>query len=401
MKINQTTGTNFSGFEGRTGSAQAPASYKIGQILEATVLASSRHGQVNLHLGNAEIMASTNIALQQNAHLSLKVMQLQPQLLLQILPLPGNTALQEAMKNFLPKQASLAPLLAELVHKSLVKETNPNQVALKNAGNVVVAALPGRSQMKQAEGLKQAILQSGLFLEAKLAKSPMPGKPGLSTDLKTLLLRYLSALSRSQKNAISEEQFQRLSTGKEILPPLKGRLPINYPRMLYNDNSATQAFELDSSALLKKLQAALARLGLLQVATVENMEDGRTLWQLEIPVRQGNAVETVALTIEKEATKASEESTDKAHWAVNLSLDLPQLGPLQSRISMDKLGLSTTFWSETPKALSLIETRLSELRAKFEQHGMEIHKLSCRPGQQTTPGASLLQKDGPLIDYQV
>lgn len=401
MKINQPAPTNFSGYESRTTNVHTSGTYKIGQILQATVLAHSNHGQVSLNLGKAEITASTNITLQKNTHLSLKVMQLQPQLLLQVMS--SNNPLQEALKNMLPIQSSLAPLLAELAQKALSKENYSNQPHLRTAANLLFAAIPGRNDIKQADGLRQAIMQSGLFLEAKLASPTVASSFGVSTDIKSLLLRYLNALTKTHGKASNKEslllQSGVLQQSNEIPPPLRDRLPINLPRVRYKDSSSAQGIELDNSVLLKKTQGALARLGLLQVATVENLENGHIKWLLEIPVRHDNAAETVSLTIEKEQEKSPREEPNKAAWAVNLSFNLPHLGALQSRLSMDKLGLSTTFWSESRQILSVIDNRLAELRANFEQQGLQTHKLSCVAGQQTS--ARSTQHDNPLIDYQI
>ena len=401
MKINQPAPTNLSPYTSRNGTAQGSGTYRIGQILHATVVSNSHHGQVSLRIGNTEVTASSQIALQQNTHLSLKVIQLQPRLLLQVMPGAGNNPLQEALKNLLPRQISLAPLLAELAHKTQTRETS-SRSSPGTARNALLAALPERSDIRQAEGLQRAVMQSGLFLEAKLATTAAINTTNLSSDLKSLLLRYMKSLKQTHDDSpakTSMAQTHSKQQSGEIPPPLKGRLPLPHPPAPCNPTS-TQDSEPNDPALHKKLQGALARLGLLQIATAENFDDGHTLWQLEIPVRHGNAIEMVALTIEKEQAGTRNDEPTDASWAVNLSLDLPTLGPLQSRINMDTAGLSTTFWSESPETLSIIENRLAELRANFEQHGLKPHRLSCRAGQQPA-SQTPPQPEPPLIDYQI
>jgi flagellar hook-length control protein FliK len=185
----------------------------------------------------------------------------------------------------------------------------------------------------------------------------------------------------------------------EVPPPLRGRLPQPQPRVSHVAPTPAGAIETYHPALLKQLEGALARIGLHQVATAENFNEGQNLWQLEIPVRHGNAVEIVALTIEKETARNSPDTADEDAWSVNLSLDLPNLGSLQSRISMDKQGLSTTFWTRSRHNLSLIENRLPELRRNLELHGLEINQFKCIDGQQPTAHAA--KADGSLIDYQI
>jgi flagellar hook-length control protein FliK len=309
----------------------------------------------------------------------------------------------------LPQQTSLAPLLAELVFKAHANQhaaaPSPLQAAIKN----LLAALPTRQDIRQVDGLQRAVAQSGLFLEAKLATAASSQLPTLATDLKSLLLRYLNALlqPRSQpvvtpsatQPAVKPATPASGPVSAEVLPPLRGRLPQSQPRVSHAASTTAGAIETSHPAPLKQLEGALARIGLHQVATAENFNEGQNLWQLEIPVRHGNAVEIVALTIEKETVKNSADTADEDAWSVNLSLDLPNLGSLQSRISMDKKGLSTTFWTRSPHNLSLIENRLPELRRNLEQHGLDINQFKCIDGQQPTAHAA--KADGPLIDYQI
>ncbi len=487
MKINKPDPTHFSTYEPRPGKALAPASYKIGQILNAIVLSNSHQGRVAIRIGNMELTASTTIALQRNTPLELKVALFQPTLQLQILLPGGGNPLHEAMLKMLPQQTSLAPLLAELAFKAQAKQHTaapaPPQAAIKN----LLAALPTRQDIRQTDGLQRAVAQSGLFLEAKLATAASSQRPALATDLKSLLLRYLDTLQQSRSeqavtrpatqpavqpatppgqygaaltrqtttapqqpasgqpqtpearlapntvagaavrtatspvpgaparpvsapppgpaapgNSLHAELKATLASGRvsaEVPPPLRGRLPQPQPRVSHVAPTPAGAIETYHPALLKQLEGALARIGLHQVATAENFNEGQNLWQLEIPVRHGNAVEIVALTIEKEIARSSSDTADEDAWSVNLSLDLPNLGSLQSRISMDKQGLSTTFWTRSRHNLSLIENRLPELRRNLELHGLEINQFKCIDGQQPTAHAA--KADGSLIDYQI
>jgi hypothetical protein len=502
MKINKPDPTHFITYEPRPGKALAPASYKIGQILNAIVLSNSHQGRVAIRIGNMELTASTNIALQQNTPLELKVAQLQPKLQLQRLLPGGGNPLHEAMLKMLPQQTSLAPLLAELVFKAQAKQHTaapaPPQAAIKN----LLAALPTRQDIRQADGLQRAVAQSGLFLEAKLATAASSQRPALATDLKSLLLRYLDTLQQSRSeqavtrpatqpavqpatqalhtrptttatpatppgqygaaltrqtttapqqpasgqpqtpearlapntvagaavrtatspvpgaparpvsapppgpaapgNSLHAELKATLASERvsaEVPPPLRGRLPQPQRRVSHVAPTPAGAIETHHPALLKQLEGALARIGLHQVATAENFNEGQNLWQLEIPVRHGNTVEIVALTIEKETARNSPDTEDEDAWYVNLSLDLPNLGSLQSRISMDKQGLSTTFWTRSRHNLSLIENRLPELRRNLELHGLEINQFKCIDGQQPTAHAA--KANGSLIDYQI
>ena len=103
------------------------------------------------------------------------------------------------------------------------------------------------------------------------------------------------------------------------------------------------------------------------------------MWQFEIPVKHTEAVEIISITIENEQKQPQHK--DKHTWVVNLALDLPQLGPIQVRISLFKQGFSSCFWSESPKALRLIEGQFGKLRTKLEQQGLKTLALCCQQGK--------------------
>ena len=403
MKITQIVPASPGHFENKTGNTDTTGNYKIGQLLDARVLANSSQGQVSLRLGGVDVLASTKVPLQQNATLSLKVIQLQPRLLLQVLTASVYNPLQEAKLNLLPRQSSMAPLLAELIHKTSTKEVTMNQSSQKSAGQLLVAALFGRNEIKRPGGLQKAIRESGLFLEANLAAQ----KPAASSDLKILLLRYLSTLAKTQRETLPSDLSRMLSAislpDAEVYPPLKGRLPIRHPIAKFNEAIENPDNQRSSLDLIKKIEGAVARIGLLQVATLDSVDEGLRIWQLEIPLRHGDTVETVSLTIEKEQTETAGDEAESERWAVNLSLDLPQLGALQCRINNDVQGISTTFWSDSTKTLSVLESRLFELRASFERIGLQIHNVNYRQGQQ--PLAASLNTEypaaSPLIDIQI
>ena len=101
------------------------------------------------------------------------------------------------------------------------------------------------------------------------------------------------------------------------------------------------------------------------------------LWQLEIPVRQGNAVDTLAITIERQG----EQTDDDAGWSVQMALELPSLGEIEMRISLNQQIATTIFWSESEVTLQRIESQADTLRGHLEQHGIKLQNIHCHFGK--------------------
>jgi hypothetical protein len=107
-------------------------------------------------------------------------------------------AVRAAAADAVPRQAGLAPLMAD-VRAVLDRPDTPPDV--RSAGEDLMARLPRAFEVSTARGLKKAVEQSGVFLEARLARSATsapdgqapPASPG--TDLKAALLVFKGALS--------------------------------------------------------------------------------------------------------------------------------------------------------------------------------------------------------------
>jgi hypothetical protein len=107
-------------------------------------------------------------------------------------------AVRAAAADAVPRQAGLAPLMAD-VRAVLDRPDTPPEV--RSAGEDLMARLPRAFEVSTARGLQKAVEQSGVFLEARLARSATsapdgqapPVSPG--ADLKAALLVFKGALS--------------------------------------------------------------------------------------------------------------------------------------------------------------------------------------------------------------
>ena len=131
--------------------------------------------------------------------------------------------------------------------------------------------------------------------------------------------------------------------------------------------------------MISRAKGAIARLGLLQVLSAENFNDGHHIWQVEIPVKHMDSVEMVSMSIQKDSQNSKYDNARQ--WIINLALDLPELGAIHIRISFFSQAISTSFWSESANTRTLIESRFEQLRSNLEKRGVTNLNLCCQAGR--------------------
>lgn len=113
---------------------------------------------------------------------------------------PAETRLMRAVRmaatEAVSKQAGLARLMADV---SAVLDRPETPLEVRSAGEALLARLPRAVEMSTPRGLRTAVRRSGVFLEARLARSAPPASEsfviGTQTDLKAALLVFKGALS--------------------------------------------------------------------------------------------------------------------------------------------------------------------------------------------------------------
>lgn len=396
--------TTISGnYDGRISVLQDSGILRRGQIIDAVTLSASKQGKVSLRIGEAVINASTNISFQKGANVSLEVVQLRPHLLLKLISQPVATtaamALQNASVNWLPQQSGIAPVLAELIHRAMTGAQLQQQRTTQALVNALIHGLPGRNSLIRAEGVRQAVLQSGIFLESKLSRSVRKHRTGIKNDMKANLLRLRHVIERDLFSDCPDTHIRNIANSNlenAVDPPRRKGLPVLQARIPYANTPDTGDSSVYGPGMLSKLQGAIARLGLLQINTAQNHFNGEYSWQLEIPVQHSGSIETVSITIENEQKDLQHE--DRNAWIVNLALELPQLGPIEIRISLYSQGVSSCFRSDSRSTLRLIESQLTQLKSSLEHHGIEALALCCQQGQ---AAAILPDPEVSIIDIQV
>lgn len=381
-------------------------SWQVGQILSATVAGVSSTGAVTLRINNLLLNAQTSLPLQTGQTLKLEVARGGEQPLLKIALSPSPQDVQaQALRGALPRQLPLAPLLANLGNLAarLQNTRDPAGKELAQLARQVMDGLAGKGDVSQGAGLKQAVLNSGVFLEAKLASSLAGGPPLPAGDLKAGLLRLLAGL---QAQTASSEPSARVATDTSAAardaghtassatppPPLRGGLP--QAQASVSTTLTGAALSTSTTEMLRQTEGALARLQLSQIASLPSEQQPQRLWTLELPVQQDQRTDLFQLRIEEETSGTARDSATP--WSVMLAFDLPSLGPVHARILVNGPQVSATLWAEHPSTAALFNAQLEELRTGLQRAGMLVGRIACSEGTPTSPPPS--PGHTPLLD---
>lgn len=215
-----------------------------------------------------------------------------------------------------------------------------------------------------AETIRQALNESGLFLEARLIK----GQP-VQSDLKGNLLRLLETLQPMQAppHPLSDPGAARTTDTGTTLQLLAARL---------------------FTELHHQAEGALARVQLHQLAALPQDDNNlRQLWQFELPIPHGDGHDEFLVKFEREARHPG-QAEDR--WSVTLNFNIPPTGPVCARLSLAEDEISSHFTAEFADGAKRIEQLLPTLNEAFARAGLKVGKLSA------SQGIAVTRPDQPL-----
>jgi len=249
--------------------------------------------------------------------------------------------LPNTLRQLLPKQVNLADFANTLKQASTapLDKSSPVSVAITTALNTLLA----KDELMTADGVKQAVANSGVFLEAKLAHQLSP-----QGDMKGQLLALADALQKTSLPKANESG----------LPPI-----------LANTAIADQ-----NQALLAKTEGAIARIVLDQLASLPQNNEAQATWQVSIPFTDGSHTDNVSLNIKREENH--NPAQPQANWSVVLELNPPGFGPLHCKISLVDDKVDTYFWSDAEAGMLQVQNNLDILAQRYTEAGLAVGHLN-------------------------
>lgn len=382
----------------------------VGKLLNASVVERRPGNTLLLKVQDQLIEARSQqpVALKPGEKLTLKVMDNGNPAILKVVQQnpPSNFQLQQQLlRETLPRQAGLEKMNAVL-----------KQVQVKAQGVVAALPAPVKKQLQKlidtlptpkslntGQGVKSALTDSGLFLEAKLLSQAKPQPPAAAlarapiqqvpvlpgTDLKANLLQLARVIKQAQPAT------QVATTTASVSPKVAHALVSEVAGVTkkystsgaaavtttqtaaHNRQSAPVPLvikQVDVEQLGKQVEAALARIETNQARAI--VTDGQPLtgWSFEIPVKDQDELDLVKLDLEQRKNNDENEET-QGNWTVNLRIEFESGGNLSARVSMFVSEMNVALWSHENNIDELIATNLNRLDERLHNKGLQLKQV--------------------------
>ena len=382
--------------------ARVMDSWQVGQVLNAVVVSTDTPGTMTLKINGAQIQAHIQSQLHRQPpalpgqSLQLQVTSTGGQTILKVMDLSAVNPITQALRTALPRQTALVPLLTNI---ALLTDSIANPGANKLPTSVPQPAtqlaqqlfnnLTSTVQAATAVGFKEAINNSGMFLESKLASLAGTNltiedtgiRLPLSLDFKAGLLLLRETLLTAS-TPLSSPQATPMVLRTESASPIFRNAP---PPMLgaivpavTTSAGLNSALEL-TTMLATQVEGALARLHINQLASLSNTPNS-PLWAIELPLRRDNKIDLIQLRIEQDAASHTAHAQERP-WSISMGFELDDLGSVYARITLLGEQVSVTLWAEENTTAILANHNIEQLQDGLTQAGFHAGALHCQQGK--------------------
>jgi Flagellar hook-length control protein FliK len=333
---------------------------KVGQILPVTVVKILRDtGQAQLDIGGRLVKAESALRLTPGQTLTLEVIQSGPLPKLKIIgPFTAEAVRERALLNNISLQKSPVELARQVLALSRAAHgTAAVPAGVRHLAQSFLAYLPDVRDLATFQGVKHAVTESGVFLEARLAQFAQNEDASFAHDLKAGLLRFAA-------RAEASGQFRDVESSKDA----------GLPADASDSETETQLHR----ALAESARGALSRMVLNQAASLPADQAGRQAWHLEIPFLTSSQAQSAQVTIQRESGARSKNK--ESQWTIAVELNPPNLGTLQSKICLSNNQVSVYFRTESESTRALIQANLNVLEKQLDNAGLAAGNLATGVG---------------------
>jgi hypothetical protein len=282
-------------------------------------------------------------------------------------------ALDAAVQAAAGRQGGLATLMADL------------EVALQTPGlpAPVLAAATQALGLRlpldpppTAADLRQAMAQSGLFLEAQFASPEAPA--GL--DLKAALL----SLDHALQAWLGAAPARAATAAPPPAPPYRGG-PVRGQPPAPSSLPPDTPLEAVGARLMQETGGALARQLLLQAAALPDqarpsdpLAQG-SQWLFELPLMAPPGAAVAQFEIARDGGHAAGRDEDQAIWRARFSLHLEPMGPVHAKIALSGDRVRVSLWAETGGTADRLAAQSADLSKALLDDGLAA-QVSVAPG---------------------
>ncbi len=300
------------------------------------------------------------------------------------------------------RQDSLAPLFATVSALPKLQVDGLNGPVLAAASRLLGQRLQGEGAPMTAMELKQAVADSGLFHEARLASGQ---GQAAQFDLKTTLLALKSALQASlppeaEADGATEPQTAAHAATAQLATPSRPPLP-RHDGQPVAQGIAAVALPPDATSaqvhkvLTQQTDAALDRLSLSQYASLPASGElarvdasAAQRWFAEVPLALAQGTAVLPFEIERDPPKPGSRPGDMPVWRVRFALDGEPLGPLQALVTMQGKAVNVSVWATREDTTRMLREAAPGLREALTHDTFERAELEIFTGAPVQPKAA-------------
>lgn len=410
------------------------------RVMMATVLGERATHLYELASGSLRLMAESQTPLRSGEELRLLLSgrDQQQRPTLRILNPPTNEVTSH-LRQILPQQRPLPQAMALLAAAATLPPHQPASLIART----LLSQLPLPEHLVDANGLRRQLQRSGMFMEAGLLAAddyPESATPRPQADLKGEILRAMQQLqangsqhSNANQAALARAPLQPTrypgggvlaeaaaeadtdqppslaatasrSVGASPLSPGQQLLARGYPpaqpgpdlpgELHPQGRKPLAALPADDEGgleqrLFNELKSALARIESHQLMHLRQREGQPSSLLVELPVLDQDGVDIWQLQFqwphnhpdhEPQQPPRPDDPAAPRRWSVDLSFDLPGLGPMQVSLNWQQDTLSGRFHVAKPATLTLVEQHLAGLRDSLQAQGIDSPQLNLQLG---------------------
>ncbi len=372
--------------------AAIPADWKVAQLLNA-VITRIADNQLFMQIQSSQGNTAVNTPLPPG--LSVKVgdtLQLQ---LEQLKPVPQfvivtarkteqavPSLLQTTLAKLKADNVPLQPLLNNIAHiaNRPALRPSPLPVEINAAVREWFKQLPASFNSKTASQIREHLYNSGLFLPQKIAQHI---KPLLQDISPRQLEQALPLVTQRINHALQGDlatQLYRLAEKIRQLPVSSRQTNTPTPSQPTPVSTDLAMIRQQADALQifsRQLESALTHLQHQQLQNLAEQQNGRMVWLLELPVRDGAEIDLFELKIERDQKRQQNDKADKI-WNLTLQFNLQSLGKIKAHVTMQHEQLSVRFYSEQQQTQRLFQQHLDWLRQRLDCNGLHVAQLDSQ-----------------------
>lgn len=347
----------------------------VGDRFRAVVLAIDKHNEMTLDVNGKLLNAKTSHAFVPGEVLELQVATIGEQILLRVKnktsALPA--LLNKTLLKTLPRQAAPSNLFDSLGQLSRLEHLPADIISqIKTLLNSIVPL----EQLPQ--GLMNAVLQSGLFLEATLLRKNNRHQSDLLKDLKGLYIRLLSSLEVTDKQALGLSTTlpgPNLPLEKDNLP-LPGAVPQPTQQNTFL-NLIHESSETIQNVLFSQLSEVLARITAQQIYYLSRSQEQGYALLLDLPIKTEQGIYIIPLLIEEHKAALPLSSM----WSISFAISLASLGNLQGTVSLYKKNhINLTVFLEKMEKKVAIEGLEDPIRKILKRLDLNLNRFTIAEG---------------------